>query len=60
MPAYQLDIDVELSAIVSKGKGVARCLTQARILLMADEGQASAGRKDSEIVEEWFKKRLAR
>jgi len=40
----------ELSAIVSKGKGVVRRLTRARILLMADERQASGGWKDADIA----------
>lgn len=39
-----------LSAMVRKGKGVARRLTRARILLMADENQADAAWKDAEIA----------
>lgn len=41
----------ELGALVSKGKGVARRLMRARILLMADERQASSGWKDSDIAQ---------
>jgi transposase len=40
----------ELSALVRKGKGVARRLTRARILLMADEKQTDAAWKDAEIA----------
>lgn len=40
----------ELTAFVRKGKGVARRLTRARILLMADENQADAAWKDAEIA----------
>ena len=40
-----------LTAVVSKGKGVARRLTRARILLMADENQAAGGWKDAEIAQ---------
>ena len=61
MPAkrYKVTLTTEereqLSALVSKGKGVARRLTRARILLMADENQAApAGGlpawKDAEIA----------
>lgn len=40
----------ELSALVNRGKGVARRLTRARILLMADETQVEGGWKDAEIA----------
>ncbi len=40
----------ELSALVNRGKGVARRLTRARILLMADENQAEGGWKDGAIA----------
>jgi hypothetical protein len=40
----------ELSALVSKGKGIARRLTRARILLMADESQLGIAWKDAEIA----------
>ena len=40
----------ELVALVSKGKGKARKLKRAHILLMADESQANGGWKDAEIA----------
>lgn len=41
----------ELNAMVSKGKGAARRITRARILLLADENRADGGLKDAEIVQ---------
>jgi transposase len=41
----------ELSALVSKGKGDARRLTRARILLMADENQTGVSWKDADIAQ---------
>lgn len=40
----------ELSALVRKGKGEARRLTRARILLMADEKQSDVAWKDADIA----------
>jgi transposase len=40
----------ELSALVNKGKGQARRLRRARILLMADEAQENGGWKDADIA----------
>jgi hypothetical protein len=40
----------QLGALVSKGKGVARRLTRARILLMADEKQAEGAFPDATIA----------
>lgn len=40
----------ELSGLVRKGKGVARRLTRARILLLADESQAEGAWQDAEIA----------
>lgn len=40
-----------LSALVRKGKADARRLVRARILLLADEGEAGPGKADTEIVE---------
>jgi transposase len=40
----------ELNALVRKGKGVARRLTRARILLLADEKQAGGAWKDAAIA----------
>lgn len=40
----------ELTALVSKGKGQARRLRRARILLMADEAQENGGWKDADIA----------
>ena len=42
---------VELTALVNKGKGVARRITRARILLLADETRADGGWKDADIVQ---------
>jgi hypothetical protein len=39
----------ELTAIVNKGKGAARRITRARILLLADENRSDAGLKDADI-----------
>jgi transposase len=41
----------ELEAIVNKGRGWARKLTHARILLLADEGVAGPARTDQQIKE---------
>jgi hypothetical protein len=40
----------ELTTLVNVGKGQARRLRRARILLMADEAQAGGGWKDADIV----------
>ena len=40
----------ELTALVNKGKGQARRLRRARILLMADEVQENGGWKDADIA----------
>ena len=40
----------ELVTLVSKGKGKARNLKRANILLMVDESQANGGWKDAEIA----------
>ena len=40
----------ELTGLVSKGKGVARRITRARILLLANENRADGGMKDADIV----------
>ena len=40
----------ELNAIVNKGKGAARRITRARILLLADENRLDGGLKDADIV----------
>jgi len=40
----------ELATFVNKGKGKARRLTRARILLMADENQTEGAWKDAEIA----------
>ena len=40
----------ELTALVNKGKGVARRITRARILLLADENRSDGGLKDADIV----------
>jgi transposase len=44
------DERAELAALVNKGKGIARRLTRARILLLADENQAEGGWKDADIA----------
>ena len=41
----------ELTAMVNKGKGVARRITRSRILLLADEKQADGGWKDADIAQ---------
>jgi Homeodomain-like domain len=57
MPAkkYKVTLTAEeralLTGLVSKGKGAARRLARARILLLADETQATAGWKDADIAE---------
>ncbi len=40
----------EMTAMVNKGKGQARRLRRARILLMADEAQENGGWKDADIA----------
>lgn len=56
MPAkiYKVTLTSEeretLTALVNKGQGIARRLTRARILLMADENQVGGGWKDAEIA----------
>lgn len=40
----------ELTALVNKGKGNARRMRRARILLMADEAQENGGWKDADIA----------
>jgi hypothetical protein len=56
MPAkiYRVTLETEeraaLTAIVSKGKGNARRMRRARILLMADEAQENGGWKDADIA----------
>ena len=40
----------ELTGMVSKGKGAARRMTRARILLLANEGRSDGGLKDADIV----------
>ena len=41
----------ELTAIVHKGKGIARRITRSRILLLADENRADGGWKDADIAQ---------
>lgn len=41
----------ELTALANKGKGVARRITRARILLMADEKREDGGWKDANIAQ---------
>ena len=41
----------ELTAIVNKGKGVARRMTRSRILLLADENRSDGGWKDADIAQ---------
>ena len=53
----------ELTALVSKGKGNARRLRRAHILLMADEAQETGGWKDADIAKALnahFRTRLVR
>ena len=56
MPAkrYKVTLTAEerqqLGALVNKGKGVARRLTRARILLLTDENQAEGAWKDATIA----------
>lgn len=40
----------ELTTLVNKGKGAARRMTRARILLLADENRSDGGWKDADIV----------
>ena len=40
----------ELTALVSKGKGVARRITRSRMLLLADENHDEGGWKDADIA----------
>jgi len=40
----------DLTALVSRGKGVARRITRSRILLLADENRAEGGWKDADIA----------
>ena len=40
----------ELTALVRKGRGVARRITRSRILLLADENQDEGGWKDADIA----------
>jgi len=40
----------ELTSLVNKGKGAARRMTRARILLLADENRTDGGWKDADIV----------
>ncbi len=56
MPAkiYRVTLTAEertqLSALIKKGKGAARRLTHARIMLLADETQEEGGWKDADIA----------
>lgn len=56
MPAkiYKVTLEkeerAELTALVNKGKGNARRMRRARILLMADEAHENGGWKDAEIA----------
>ena len=56
MPAKRYKVSLtaaerqELSALVNQGKSAARRLTRARILLLADEEQASGAWRDAEIA----------
>jgi len=57
MPAKQYRVNLteeeqtELSRLVSKGKGNARRMTRARILLLADEKRQEGGWKDADIAQ---------
>jgi transposase len=55
MIRYKVTLTVEerqqLEKLVSSGKGAARKLTHARILLLADEGDQGPGRTNAAIVE---------
>ena len=55
MIRYKITLTVEerqqLEKLVSSGKGAARRLTHARILLLADEGDRGPGRTNAAIVE---------
>lgn len=56
MPAKKYKVSLEkeereeLTALVNKGKGNARRMRRARILLMADEAQENGGWKDADIA----------
>lgn len=41
----------ELTAIVNKGRGVARRITRSRILLLTDENRSDGGWKDADIAQ---------
>jgi len=45
------DERVELTALMKKGKGAARRMTRARILLLADENRDDGGWKDADIAQ---------
>ena len=55
MIRYKVTLTVDerqhLEKLVSSGKGAARKLTHARILLLADEGDSGPGRTNAAIVE---------
>jgi hypothetical protein len=55
MPKYKVTLTVEerkyLEKLVSSGKGAARRLTHARVLLSADEGPQGPGWTNAKIVE---------
>jgi transposase len=55
MVRYKVTLTVEerqqMEKLVSSGKGAARKLTHARILLLADEGDHGPGRSNAAIVE---------
>ena len=55
MIRYKVTLTVEerqqLEKLVSSGKGAARKLTHARILLLADEGDRGPARTNASIVE---------
>jgi transposase len=57
MPAkkYKVTLNTEeremLTALIRKGKGAARRLSRARILLLADETRADGGWKDADIAQ---------
>src|SRR3982751_4379985 len=57
MPAKRYKVTLEpdergdLEKLISRGKGAARRLAQARILLHADQGEGRPGKIDAEIAE---------
>jgi len=57
MPAKRYKVTLEpderaaLEKLISRGKGAARRLAHARILLHADQGEGRPGRIDAEIAE---------